>query len=116
MGSTKKATATAYSVRVTDEAEKNKNEIIGFISFVRNQTLNAVRIADALQRKFVRIGCNPWAFKECEEIPTKNRMYRKASCYSWFIVYKISGTVVIILGIIHQACKPSKIRSLKRRK
>jgi plasmid stabilization system protein ParE len=114
MGSKKKAAVEACRVRVTDKAEKDKEKIISFIAEKRNQTLNAVRIADAIQRRFARIGHNPWAFKECEEIPTVSKMYRRATCYSWSIVYKITRTEVIILGVIHQSTKASRIRALRK--
>jgi plasmid stabilization system protein ParE len=114
MGTKKKGIAEGYPVRVTEKAEKDVNEIVGFISDKRKQTLNGLRVADALERKFVRIGRNPWAFKECEEIPTTSKMYRRAACYSWSIVYRISHAEVIILGVIHQSSKPSRTRELRK--
>jgi len=76
--------------------------------------LTAVKVGDAIFAKIDRIARNPMAFKECVEIPTKTKMYRRAVCLSWIIIYKLTDAEIIILGIIHGARRPSKIRNLRK--
>jgi plasmid stabilization system protein ParE len=110
----KKTVAKKYTVRLSTNALRNIDEITGYIAFINHQPLNAINIGDALFETFSRIGQHPFAFKECEELPTKNKIYRRAICFSWSIIYKIVGTEVIILGIIHTSRKPATIRILRK--
>jgi hypothetical protein len=61
-----------------------------------------------------RIQQNPFQFKACEELPAKSKMYRKAICFSWLIIYKVVKTEIRILGIIHSSRNSSKIKSLRK--
>jgi len=114
MAKQKKAIAAARKIRVSLNALQNIREVTGYIAFVNQQPLNAIKVGDAFFTLFERIEQNPFAFKECIELPTKTKMYRQASCFSWLVIYKINDTEVIILGIIHGSRKPFKIRSLKK--
>jgi plasmid stabilization system protein ParE len=114
MGSTKGKTSKAYSLRITESALQNIDEITGYIAYVRHQPLNAARVGDVLFRTIDRIEQNPKAFRECEEIPTKTKLYRKAVCMSWLIIFKINESEIVILGIIHSSRHFSKIRSLRK--
>jgi plasmid stabilization system protein ParE len=114
MGKQKKATPAAYQVRVSDNAFRNIEEITGYIAFIEQQPLNAIKVGNAIFDVIDRIGKNPLAFRECEELATKSRMYRRAVCFSWLIIYKIAGTDIIILAIIHGARRPSAIRQVRK--
>lgn len=103
-------------VRLTINAAEDIDEITSYIAFVNEQPGNAAKVGDAILETFVRIGQNPLAYKEWEEIPTKTKIYRQAVCLSWLIIYKITSSEIIILGIIHAARKPSIIRKLRKRK
>ena len=109
MGGQKKTIATAFKINISNNAVLNIDEVTGYIAFVNHQPISAITIGDAIFDTIERIKKNPFAFKECEEIPTKNKIYRKATCHSWYIIYKINGTDILILGIIHASRKPSKI-------
>ena len=61
MARQKKAAAKTYKIRVSE---------------------NAIKIGDTIFNTIDRIAENPFAFKECEELPTKNKIYRKAICKS----------------------------------
>lgn len=106
--------ATAYQVRLSLNAIRNIDEITGYIAFINQQPLNAVKVGDAIFEVIDSVQKNPTAFKECDLIPTKSRMYRQALCLSWYIIYRIVATEIIILGIIHTSRKPSKRRALKK--
>jgi len=116
METTEKEAGKAYTVRLTENALQNIYEITGYITFINHQPINAIRVGDKIFKTIDYIGQHPFAFRQCEEIPTKNKIYRKAICLSWLIIYKIKHSEIIILGIIHSSRKPSIIKTLKKLK
>jgi len=95
MGGKKKTTPKTYKVRIS---------------------LTAAKVGDSVFKTIDRIANNPFAFRECEEIRTKTKMYRRAVCLSWFIIYRVKTNEITILGIIHQSRRPSgrgKLRKIK---
>lgn len=113
MGRSKKT--IKYRVSVSALALQNIIEITGYISFVKHQPINAVRVGDKIYETIERIAKNPYAFPECRENPTQNKIFRQAVCYKWLIIYKIYPDEIVILGIIHSSRKPSTIKTLKKR-
>jgi len=114
MGSQKETTSKTYPLRLSNNSLHNIDEITGYIAFINHQPLNAIKAGDALFKTFDKIAANPFAFKECEELPTKTKIYRQAKCLSWSVIYKIKSAEIIILGIIHQSRRPSRIKALKK--
>ena len=112
MGNTKEKAPKTYSLRVTENALQNINDITGYIAFIKHQPLNAIRVGDKIFETIDRIEQNPLAFRECEEIQTKTKIYRKAVCMSWLIIYKIKASDIVVLGIIHGSRGASKVRKL----
>ena len=116
MGRRSKRNPQTYSLRIHSEARYNIRHIVNYIAFIEHQPINALKVYAAIYDVIGKIGQNPFAFKECEEIPTVAKIYRRANCYSWSIIYKILGSEVFVLGVIHQASKASRIKDLKKRK
>lgn len=114
MGNTKEKAAKTYSLRVTENALQNIDDITGYIAFIKHQPLNAIRVGDKIFETIDRIEHNPLAFRECEEIPTKTKVYRKAVCMSWNIIYKIKAAEIVVLGIIHGSRRASKVKKLRK--
>lgn len=114
MGPKKKTSAERYKVRVSSHAVQHINEITGYIAFIEQQPANAVKVGDALWYTIDRISRNPLAFRECEEMPTRNKMYRRATCFSWSVIYRVNENDILILGVIHHSRKPAKIRRLRK--
>ncbi len=114
MGRQEKKAPAAYEVRISTNALQNIDEITGYIAFVNQQPLNAIKVGDALYRVIDRIAWNPFAFRECEELTTKTKIYRRALFYSWRIIYRIKNNKVLVLGIIHSSRRPSIIRPLRK--
>lgn len=110
----KKAASKTFEVTISQNALQNIDEITGYIAFINHQPLNAIKVGDAILETFDRIAVNPFAFRECEELITKTKMYRRAVCYSWSIIYKISGNAILILGIIHQSRRPAAFKKLRK--
>lgn len=114
MGKEKKAVAANYKIRVSDTASQHINEISGYIAFINHQPSNAIHVIDSLFETIDRISEHPFAFRECEYLPTKTKLYRRAMCLSWQIIYKIVGKEVLILGVVHSSQKPTHIKMLRR--
>lgn len=114
MGRTKGEAPKAYSLRITEHALQNIDTITGYIAFIRHEPLNAIHVGDEILKTIERIEKNPLAFHECEELPTLNKIYRKAVCLSWMIIYKIKADEIVILGIIHGHRKPSRVKGLRK--
>jgi plasmid stabilization system protein ParE len=78
------------------------------------EPLSAIRVGDEIFKTINLIGINPFIFRECEEIPTKNKIYRKAVCLSWIIIYKITRQEILILDIIHGSRQPLRLKSARK--
>ena len=87
----KEKAPSAYKVRITENAHQDIDYITGYIAFINHQPLNAIRVGDVIFDTIDRIRQNPYVYRECEEIPTRNKIYRKAVCLSWLIIYKIKA-------------------------
>ena len=116
MGKKEKTTAQKHKIRIQDEAYNDIEQITDFIANQNQQPLTAIKIADSIFQIIDKIGNNPFAYKECEAIPTKSKIYRQAICSSWLIIFRISPIEILILGIVHGARNPSEIKKLKRKK
>lgn len=114
MGHTEEKAPEAYSLRISDNALQNIDDITGYIAYIKHQPLTAIRVGDKIFLTIDRIEKNPLAFRECREIPTKTKIYRQAVCMSWLLIYKVKASKIVILGIIHTSRKPSRIRSLSK--
>ena len=114
MGRTKEEAPKTYSLRITEHALQNIDEITGYIAFIRHEPLNAIRVGEKIFSVIDRIEKNPFSFRECEEMPTSGRIYRKAVCLSWLIIYKIKQKELVILGIIHSSRKISRSKALRK--
>lgn len=114
MGNSKEKASKTYSLRITENALHNIDDITGYIAYINHQPLNAIRVGDKIFETINRIAQHPFSFRECEEIPTKNKIYRKAVCMSCNIIYKIKASEIVVLGIIHGARRPSKVRKFRK--
>ena len=114
MGHTKEKAPKAYSIRISDNALQNIDDITGYIAYIKHQPLTAIRVGDKIFQTIDRIEQNPLAFRECWEIPTKTKIFRQAVCMNWLIIYKVKASQIVILGIIHSSRRPSRIRSFRK--
>ena len=110
----KKTASVILPVRLSLNANTNLNEITGYIAFIQKQPLNAIRIGDGLLEAIETLSINPWKYKECEQLPSKNKIYRQVHYKSWYIIYKISTSEIIVLGIVHMSRNPVELRTLRR--
>lgn len=75
MGKSQKTSPIPRQVRISISALQNINEVTGYIAFVSQSPASAIKVGDAIFATIDRIERNPLAFKECEELPTKSKMY-----------------------------------------
>ncbi len=113
MGSKKTSNTKSYEIRVTENANKDFDEITDYIEFVNFQPSNAIMVGESIIFSISKILANPHSYKECKYLPTKIKMYRQTLCLSWNIFYRIRDYEIVILGILHTARKPSIIKKLR---
>ena len=113
MDRAKEKAEKVYSIKVTVQALNSIDQITGYIAYDMHEPLNAIRVGDQIFDTINRIKRNPFAFRECEEIPTQNKIYRKAVCLSWLFIYKIRSAEVVVLDIIHGSRQPLRIKSVR---
>ena len=101
-------------MRVTENALRDLDNITGYIAYIKHQPLNAISVGDEILKTLDRIEKNPSAFRECEEMQTLNKIYRKAVCLNWLIIYKIKPAEIVILGIIHAHRRKSSIKNIRK--
>ncbi|MCD6013477.1 MAG: hypothetical protein K0Q79_3339 [Flavipsychrobacter sp.] len=116
MGKQEKANTGTYQIVLTDNALGNIDEITGYIAFINHEPMNAIKVGDAIMAAIEKIGRSPLVYRECEELKTKSKMYRRAICLSWIIIYKVIDFEITILGIIHSARRPHSIKKLRKLK
>ncbi|MGE4289203.1 MAG: type II toxin-antitoxin system RelE/ParE family toxin [Salinivirgaceae bacterium] len=114
MGNTKEKAPKTYTLRVAKNALQNIDDITGYIAYIKHQPLNAIRVGDKIFETINRIEQNPLAFRVCEKIPTKTKIYRQAVCMSWLIIYRIKASEIVVLGIIYGSRRVSKVRKLRK--
>ncbi len=114
MGRKTAQTSEAYKVRISENALLNIDEITGYIALGNQEPLIAIKVGDKIFETIEKIGVRPYSWKECDVLPTKSKMYRQARCFSWYIVYRIAGMQVTILGVIHASRNPATRKSLRK--
>ena len=102
-------------LRITNNALDNIEEILFYLEFVEYSPKSAELIKKKLVSTIKKnILPYPLSFKECDEIPTKTKIYRKALCSPYWIIYKIKPFEIVVLGVIHTSRAPSKIKVLRK--
>ncbi|NPA45459.1 MAG: type II toxin-antitoxin system RelE/ParE family toxin [Chlorobi bacterium] len=85
-----------------------------FIYLKSKSPKNAISFAKNVDKKVEGIKQNPKLFPTERYLYTKRRLYRFSLVMkSWKIIYKVTNSKLIFLGIIHTAQHPSKIKNLR---
>ena len=63
----------------------------------------------------LKIKNNPFVYSECENIPTKTKIYREARYKTWLIIFKVKSAELIILGVLNSKQKPSSFKKITRK-
>ncbi|RZJ20538.1 MAG: type II toxin-antitoxin system RelE/ParE family toxin [Acinetobacter sp.] len=113
MGKAKKPAAKTRTVRVHQDTVQDVADISYYIGVTQQQPLNAIKVSEAIEKAIDKIALNPFAYKECEHLPTKTKIYRQAVCLSWLIIYKLTVNEIVVLGVIHTSRRPARIKKLR---
>ena len=112
MGTEKKTHPEPYTLIVKDKFYQNLDQIVEYIAFVQKQPLNALKVGDGISETMAKIIENPLIYSECENIPTKTKIYREARYKTWLVVFKVKALQVTILGVLSAKQKPTTFRKL----
>lgn len=113
MGKEKIGDTSSYALNISQKYFEDLEQIVDYIEFVKLQPLNAIKVGDGIQKTMSKIILNPTIYAECENIPTKAKIYREAGYKSWLIVFKLKSNVITILGVLSGKRKPSNFRKIK---
>ncbi len=85
-----------------------------FLYLKNKSPKNALSFAEKIDKNIDAIKQNPKLFPTERYLFTKRGLYRFSLVMkSWKIIYKVTNSKLIFLGIIHTAQHPSKIKSLR---
>jgi plasmid stabilization system protein ParE len=116
MGIRNSESQEAYTLIVNDKYFKYFKDLKGILDYIaikQKQPLNAIKVSIGINTAMNKIILNPTIYSECENIPTKTKIYREANYKSWLIVFKLKGDVVTILGVLSGKRKTSTFRMRK---
>jgi plasmid stabilization system protein ParE len=113
MGKEKIGYSKPYTLIISQKYYDDLEQIVDYIEFVKLQPFNAIKVGNGIQDTMNKIILNPTIYAECENIPTKSKIYREAGYKSWLIVFKLKGDAVTILGVLSGKRKPSSFRKIK---
>ena len=92
--------------------EKQGHNIVKYIRIKSPQ--NAEKFKRQILLQIEAIKQNPKLFPKEKYLYTKRGLYRFSLVMkSWKIIYKVTNSKIIFLGIIHTAQHPSKIKKLR---
>lgn len=114
MGAEKATTTKAYSLIIKANYYLSLEQIVNYIAFEKKQPLNAIKVGEGINKTMIKIVDNPLIYAECENIPTKTKMYREAGYKTWLIIFKVKSYQVTILGVISGKQKPTRFKNLIR--
>lgn len=101
-----------YALEITDKYFSTLRQIVYYIAVEQKQPLNAVKVAEGINKTMNKIIENPLIYAECENIPTKTKIYREARYKSWLIVFKLKTSQVTILAVLSAKLKPTTFKKL----
>ncbi len=87
----------------------------GIYDYIRNDSpQNAVKAKKEIVELSKSLAQFPFKYEECAELPTKNKIYRKATYAPYKIVYRIKGNRIEILSVFHSSQNPKTISYLRK--
>lgn len=114
MGTEKTTVAKPYSLIIKVNYYLNLEQIVNYIAFEKKQPLNAIRVGEGINKTMIKIVDNPLIYAECENIPTKTKIYREAGYKTWLIIFKVKSNQITILGVISSKQKPTRFKKMTR--
>ena len=78
MGTEKTTNTETYSLTIKANYFNNIEQIVDYIAFEQKQPLNTIKVGEGIHQTMLKIINNPLIYAECENIPTKTKIYREA--------------------------------------
>ena len=91
MGKEKTTVTKPYSLTIKVNYYLNLEQIVNYIAFEKKQPLNAIKVGEGINKTMTKIVDNPLIYAECENIPTKTKIYREAGFKTWLIIFKVKS-------------------------
>ncbi|MBS7255051.1 type II toxin-antitoxin system RelE/ParE family toxin [Flavobacterium branchiicola] len=113
MGRKETQDSKQYTLDITQNYFQNLEEIVDYIAFEKLQPLNAIKIGNGINKTLNRIINDPLIYSECENLPTKTKIYREVNYKTWLIVFKVKRYHITILGVLSGKRKKSSFKRLK---
>jgi plasmid stabilization system protein ParE len=112
MGKQKTTGSKTYTLIIKNRYYDNLEQIVDYIAFIQKQPLNAIKVGDGISKAMLKIINNPLIYAECENIPTKTKIYREAGYKSWLIIFKVKASQVTILAVLSGKQKPTFFKKI----
>jgi plasmid stabilization system protein ParE len=103
---------SSYTLKWTGNAIYQLNSIVDYSKTFSEE--KADELLDEILAFIETFTEMPLRFPECAELLTKKKMYRSALYEKYRIVFKITKSDVIILGIIHTSRNPKILKKLRK--
>ncbi|MFD2942524.1 type II toxin-antitoxin system RelE/ParE family toxin [Flavobacterium notoginsengisoli] len=113
MGRKKIENTKQYTLDISENYFQNLEEIVDYITFEKHQPLNAIKVGNGINKTMVKIIENPLIYSECENLPTKSKIYREATYKTWLIIFKVKNYHITILGVLSGKRKSSSFKKLR---
>lgn len=102
-----------YTIDISENYFQTLEEIVDYIAFEKKQPLNAIKIGNGINKAMNKIIQNPLIYSQCENLPTKTKIYREAAYKTWLIIFKVKNHHIKILGVLSGKRKSSSFRKLR---
>ncbi len=101
-------------VKIKKQFDEQGREIANYI--LQSSKVNAEKFVNEIDKQTDKIKKSPKAYPPEPYLPTKNNLYRFALVMkSWKIIFKVTGKLLVFLGIIHTTRHPKAIKKLRTR-
>lgn len=95
-----------FRVVLSENATKEFDDIVEYISFANHQPINAISIGDEFIELIEKIGSNPFPYKINPYKSELNQNYKYVNFYNWLVFFRIDENTIEIQGIIHGSRRP----------
>jgi len=101
-----------FAVYFSRLAQQHLKEIYDYIG--AGSPKNALAVSQKIVVLSKSLSRLPFRFEECEQLKTKTGIYRKATCLSYKIIYRVKQSRVEILAIFHSSQNPKKTKLFRK--
>ena len=86
----------AYKLQITNKAEKDLDDILGYIMTELCNMQAALHMADEVERHYTLLLNNPHLYEECQQPLLRSSHYRKVVIGGYLMIYRVDDMAGII--------------------